>query len=141
MASETSHRPTLLVARLVVATLAALPLVSCASPTCEDLYESLSESVDGVETAEFECVNSPTHNSRTGELHAGDVTEAEAEAIMEDVLKTYAREPRLDNADVPYVGITSADETVTIGASHLGFNGTPSIGMIREHYNIKPDGS
>lgn len=141
MIRKTTRSLTRSAASAAITALIALPLVACADQKCTDHLKALSESVDGVESAEFECVNASTHNSRKGTLHAGGVTEDKALIILENVLKTYARDPEIDRRLTVRFTLFSKDESVFVGPPDLGFNGNPPMYLIREHYRIEPDDS
>lgn len=128
---------------VAVTSLASLMLSGCTTgeESCADLYENLAMSVQGVESATFECNRGLTNGSEFGEIRVGDVTEEQATAIVEDVYKSFAEEPEIGDEETPRFSITSADGSVAVGAFNLGFNGDPTIGTVRDEYGIHPDDS
>ena len=120
-----------------------LPVAGCspgggAVEECEETLESLSLSVDGVSGADFECHRSFGNDWEKGTVTVAATTQDELVGVMEDVLRTYAASPDLDDASGPSVYFTSEDGGLGAGPGDVGFNGTPSMAQIREHYGIEP---
>ncbi len=54
------------------------------------------------------------------------------------MLQAFAASPDLGDASVVYVDFANEDGTITVIERLAGFNGTPSIRDLREHYGITP---
>lgn len=102
------------------------------------MWESLSESVDGVTAADFECRRSFGDSGQSGTVTVAARTQDEAVASMEDVLRAYAASPDVDDASVLVLDVVTEDDDVTVGPGLLGFNGAPAMYEVREHYGIQP---
>ena len=59
-------------------------------------------------------------------------------AVMEDALRTFAASAEVDDASGPVLVFVSEDGEITVGPGLLGFNGTPAMTEIRDHYGIQP---
>ncbi|MFC8923720.1 hypothetical protein [Cellulosimicrobium sp. NPDC057127] len=123
---------------VVAATLAGCGTGAGAERSCEETLEALTLSVDWVSAAQFECRRSFGDSGEQGEVTVTATTEAEAVAVMEDVLRTYAASAELDDASGPVLVFVTEDGSVTVGPGLLGFNGTPAMSEVREHYGIQP---
>ncbi|WP_410657172.1 hypothetical protein [Amycolatopsis sp. lyj-112] len=129
--------------RLVSVALAASVLATvaaCGSGSgrqCEALTAA-AKSVDGVAAAEFTCQESFGNPSREGAVTIAGGTEREVVAVMEGVLRAFAASAELGDAAVVYSRFVSEDGRISVVESQAGFNGTPSIGVLREHYGITP---
>jgi hypothetical protein len=121
---------------LVVVTLAACGTGSARK--CEEALTAAATSVQGVVGAEFTCKRSFGNPSQKGSVTIAGTTETEVAAVMEDVLRAFAASSDLDDASVVYVDFANEDGTISVIEQLVGFNGTPSIGDIREHYGITP---
>jgi hypothetical protein len=121
---------------VVVATLAACG--SGSARGCEQALTAAATSVDGVVGAEFTCKRSFGNPSEKGSVTIAGTTETEVVAVMEGVLRAFAASADLDDASVVYVQFANNDGTISVHAGRAGFNGTPSIGDLREHYGITP---
>lgn len=123
-------------------TLVVITLAACggggAVRKCEEALTSAATSVEGVVEAEFTCKRSFGNPSQTGSVTIAGTTEAEVTAVMEGVLQAFAASPDLDDASVVYVDFANEDGSITVIEQAVGFNGTPSIRDIREHYGITP---
>jgi len=125
--------------------LLVLPLAACgtgagAERDCEQTWEALSESVDGVTAADFECRRSFGDSRQSGTVTVRASTRDEAVALLEDVLRAYAASPDVDDASVLFLDVVTEDGSVTVGPGvlGLGYNGTPAMDEVREHYGIQP---
>lgn len=129
-------------AAAILAVGAALTLSGCGSASstedCEEAFESAALSVTGVSAAEFTCTESFGDPQQEGTVTLSAGTEEEALGILDDVLQAYASSAGLEDAMLPYVDYASEDGTLDVHASDLGFNGSPSIGVLRDHYGIEP---
>jgi hypothetical protein len=94
--------------------------------------------VEGVVGAEFTCTRSFGNPSQDGSVTIAGTTEAEVAAVMEGVLQAFAASADLGDASVVYVQFANEDGTISVHPVLAGFNGTPSIGDLREHYGITP---
>jgi hypothetical protein len=121
---------------VVVATLAACG--SGSARDCEQALTAAATSVDGVVGAEFTCKRSFGNPSQDGSVTIAGTTETEVVAVMERVLQAFAASADLDDASVVYVQFANNDGTISVHAVRAGFNGTPSIRDLREHYGITP---
>lgn len=63
-------------------------------------------------------------------------TEEDAVALMQPVLRAYS-ETDMRDATVAYVDYVSEDGTIAVGPTDVGFNGTPTLGQIRDHYGVQ----
>jgi hypothetical protein len=120
----------------VVGTLAACGGGSARS--CEEALTAAATSVDGVAGAEFTCERSFGNPSQEGSVTITGSTETEVTAVMEEVLRAFAASADLGDASVVYTRFTNEDGTISVLEGLVGFNGTPSIGDLREHYGITP---
>jgi ABC-type phosphate transport system substrate-binding protein len=122
-------------------TLVVITLAACGGGSvrkCEEALTSAATSVEGVVGAEFTCKRSFGNPSQTGSVTIAGSTEAEVAAVMEEVLQAFAASPDLSDASVVYVDFANEDGSITVIEKLAGFNGTPSIRDIREHYGITP---
>lgn len=102
---------------------------------CAEDFESAALSVSSVITADFTCTTSFEGTLRDGRVTLDAGTEEDAVALMESVLRAYA-EMDMSDATVAYVDYVSEDGTISVVPSDTGFNGTPSLSEIREHYGL-----
>ena len=123
-------------ATVVVGTLAACG--GGAARSCEEALTAAATSVDGVVSAEFTCERSFGNPSQKGSVTIAGTTETAVAAVMEDVLRAFAASSELGDASVVYTQFTNEDGTISVIERMAGFNGTPSIGDLREHYGITP---
>ncbi|WP_277211442.1 hypothetical protein [Isoptericola croceus] len=118
-----------------------LPLLAgcgAAEASCEKTYEELTLSVPGVITADVTCVRRFGDEREGGTVTVDASTKQGVVAVMEDVLRAYAASPDLKHAESPYMYFTNKDGSIGTAPTDLGFNGTPSLRNIREHYGIEP---
>ncbi|WP_083259754.1 hypothetical protein [Cellulosimicrobium cellulans] len=123
---------------VVAATLVGCGTGAGAERDCEQMWESLSESVDGVTAADFECRRSFGDSGQKGKVTVAATTQDEAVAMMEATLRAYAASPDVDDASVLNLVVATEDDSVTVGPGLLGFNGAPAMYEVREHYGIQP---
>lgn len=109
-----------------------------AERSCEEALTAAATSVEGVVEAEFTCERSFGNPSQKGSVTIAGTTEAAVLAVMEDVLRAFAASAELDDASVVYTGFANEDGTISVDPVDAGFNGTPSIRDLREHYGITP---
>jgi hypothetical protein len=107
--------------------------------SCEEALTTAARSVDGVVAAEFTCERSFGDPSQKGSVTIKGTTETAVVAVMEDVLRAFAASADLGNASVVYTRFANEDGTISVAEPMAGFNGTPSIGDLREHYDITPE--
>lgn len=88
--------------------------------------------------AEFTCERSFGNPRQKGSVTIAGATEAAVAAVMEDVLRAFAASAELGDASVVYVRFANEDGTISVQEGLAGFNGTPSIRELREHYGITP---
>ena len=123
----------------VVAVVAAVSRISYTfdvkNKVCAEDFESAARSVSGVVTADFTCTSSFGNSHKGGRVTLDAETEEDSVALMESVLRAYA-ETDMRDATSPYVHYVSEDGTIAVVPTHAGFNGTPSLGQIREHYGL-----
>jgi hypothetical protein len=128
-----------LLASVGLAAAVASALTGCTGTrACEEALTAAATSVEGVAAAEFTCEESFGNPSQKGSVTISGTTESEVIAVMEEVLQAFAMSADLDNAMVVYVDYVNEDGTITAHASQAGFNGSPSIRTIRDHYGITP---
>jgi hypothetical protein len=135
------RRAGLLALVIGLATVVAGTLAACgggAARACEEALTAAATSVDGVVRAEFTCERSFGNPSQEGSVTIAGTTEPAAVAVMEDVLRAFAASAELGDASVVYTGFTNEDGTISVDPVDAGFNGTPSIRDLREHYDITP---
>jgi hypothetical protein len=106
---------------------------------CEEALTTAARSVDGVVEAEFTCERSFGNPSQKGSVTIEGTTKTAVLAVMEDVLRAFAASPDLGEAMVVYTRFANEDGTISVVEPQAGFNGTPSIGDLREHYDITPE--
>lgn len=106
---------------------------------CEETLTSAARSVDGVVEAEFTCERSFGNPSQKGSVTIEGTTEPAVLAVMEDVLRAFAASADLGDASVVYTQFANEDGTISVVEPQVGFNGTPSIRDLREHYDITPE--
>lgn len=121
---------------VLVATVAACG--SGSARTCAQALTAAAKSVDGVAAAEFTCQESFGNPSRNGSVTIARGTKTEVAAVMEGVLRAFAASAELGDAAVVYSRFASEDGKISVHEGLAGFNGTPSIGVLREHYGITP---
>lgn len=122
-------------------TLVVVTLAACSGGSvrrCEEALTAAATSVQGVVAAEFTCTRSFGNPGQSGSVTIAGTTEAQVTAVMEGVLQAFAASPDLDEASVVYVDFANEDGSITVIEQAVGFNGTPSIRDIREHYGITP---
>lgn len=137
----TRKRPAILRAFLTTAGL-VITLAACgggSARTCEEALTAAATSVEGVVEAEFTCERSFGNPSQEGSVTIAGTTEAEVVAVMEDVLRAFAASAELGDASVVYTRFANEDGTISVVEGRAGFNGTPSIRVLREHYGITPE--
>ncbi len=105
---------------------------------CEEMWESLSASVDGVIAVDFECRRSFGDSGESGTVTVTASTQEQAVAVMEDALRAFATSAEVDDASGPVLVFVSEDGEIRVGPGLLGFNGTPAMSEVREHYGIQP---
>ena len=131
----------LLALMIGLATVVAGALAACgggAARACEEALTAAATSVDGVVAAEFTCGRSFGNPSQEGAVTIAGTTETAVAAVMEDVLQAFAASAGLGDASVVYVRFANEDGTISVHEGLAGFNGTPSIRDLREHYGITP---
>ncbi|TWD81370.1 hypothetical protein FB561_2483 [Kribbella amoyensis] len=106
---------------------------------CEKALTTAATSVNGVVRAEFTCKRSFGNPSQKGSVTTSGTTQQAVTAVMEDVLRAFARSAELDDASVVYVDFANEPGTISVVEASVGFNGTPSIGDLRDHYDIRPN--
>lgn len=123
-----------------LATVVAATLAACggSARACEEALTAAAMSVDGVVEAEFTCTRSFGNPSEKGSVTITGTTEPELLAVMEDVLRAFAASTDLGDAMVVYAEYANEDGTISVLPVLVGFNGTPSIRVLREHYGITP---
>jgi hypothetical protein len=109
-----------------------------AARSCEEALTAAATSVDGVVAAEFTCERSFGNPSQEGSVTIAGTTETAVAAVMEDVLQAFAASSELGDASVVYTQFENEDGTISVLPVDAGFNGTPSIRDLREHYGITP---
>lgn len=135
------RRAGLLALMIGLATVVAGTLAACGGGTarsCEEALTAAATSVDGVVKAEFTCKRSFGNPSQEGSVTIAGTTETAVVAVMEDVLRAFAASAELGDATVVYARFENEDGTISVLPVDAGFNGTPSIRVLREHYGITP---
>jgi hypothetical protein len=137
----TRRRRAGLLASVGLATVVVGALAACgggAARACEEALTAAATSVDGVVGAEFTCERSFGNPSQEGSVTIAGTTETAVVAVMEDVLQAFAATAELGDASVVYTRFANEDGTISVLPVDAGFNGTPSIRDLREHYRITP---
>lgn len=135
------RRAGLLASVIGLVTVVVGTLTACgggAARSCEEALTAAATSVDGVVGAEFTCERSFGNPSQKGSVTIASTTETAVLAVMEDVLRAFAAAADLGDASVVYTRFTNEDGTISVHPVDAGFNGTPSIRVLREHYGITP---
>ncbi|WBQ04749.1 hypothetical protein [Kribbella sp. CA-293567] len=127
-------------ATMVVALLLLPFAVACSSKAsqCEKAFAAVANSVDGVASAHWDCSEQFGGGWQRGTVVLDVDTKAEAENVMETLLRAFAASPDLlDRWSTPQK-YTTQDPAIVVAAGSLGFNGTPRVGEVRARFGITP---
>lgn len=122
----------------------SLALTGCGADRDEDCaaaYRNAVLKVDAVASAEFECGGSFGAETENGTVAIAVDTQEEATPVIEDIYQSFAADPGLIDARLPYIEFVSENgEAFNIGEilDELGFGGVPSVSQMREKYGITP---
>lgn len=105
---------------------------------CEEAFTAAATSVPSVSSAEWDCNFGFGGGWVRGDVVVEATTKDEAVAVMEVVLQAFAAAPDLEDSWSTPQDYWNEDHSVGVGANELGFNGTPNVGEVREHYGITP---
>lgn len=130
-------------ARYLPAVLAAalvLPLSACSGDTdrCAEAFAEAATAVSGVVSAEWECSDNFGGGWQRGDVVVSATTEDEAVEVMDGVLRSIAAAGDLEADWATPQQYANEDGSIVVGANALGFNGPPTVGEVREHYDITP---
>lgn len=116
----------------------AVPLLGGGSRDCEAVLNRTISAVDGVLEAQVECSTQFGGGWQRQQVRLDAATQGEAYPIVEQVLRALAAEPEAEGSwSTPQVYRLTDDSTLS-SLAELGFNGSPSIAVVREHYGIVP---
>lgn len=126
---------------LLPVVVAVLPVSACSSgraEECEAAFKAVATSVDGVASAEWDCSDQFGGGWQRGDVVIEATTEDEAIAVMDALLQAFAASPDLEDGWATPQEYGTEDRSIRVGPNHLGFNGPPNVGEVREHYDITP---
>ncbi len=116
----------------------AAPLLGGGSDRCEAVLSRTIGAVEGVTQVAVECSNQFGGGWQRQQVQLAASSPAEAYPIVERVLKALAAEPEVEAAwSTPQVYRLTDGATLS-SLADLGFNGSPSVGQVRDHYGIEP---
>jgi hypothetical protein len=124
-----------------VAAVLVLPVPACSSgraEKCEATFTAVATSVDGVASAEWDCNFQFGGGWIRSDVVLEATTEAEAVAVMEDLLRAFAASPDLEDGWSTPQEYATEDRSIIVSANDVGFNGAPKLREVREHYDITP---
>lgn len=127
---------------MVLACLTSAPLlVGCGGPSeldekCAKAFERAALTVDQVLSAEYECGGSFGNPSRDGTIVLSVDTQEQATPVIEDVYKAFASEQDLDSAWGASAEFRSEGDGKSFDDLDLEFNGSPTVGDMRDRYGI-----
>lgn len=119
----------------------ALPVSACSSgkaARCEEAFTAVATSVAGVASAQWDCSFQFGGGWVRGDVLIEASTEDEAVAVVEAVLRAFAASPDLEDGWSTPQKYPTEDGSIVVTANHLGFNGSPKVGEVRERYDITP---
>jgi hypothetical protein len=126
---------------LPVVVAVVLPVSACSSgkaEKCEAAFKAAASSVEGVASARWDCNFQFGGGWVRSDIVIEATTEDEAVAVMEDLLRAFAASPDLEDGWGTPQEYGTEDRSIMVGANHVGFNGAPNVGEVREHYGITP---
>lgn len=107
---------------------------------CEELFSSSIGAVAGVESVEVDCRVQLGGGWERVSVHLATSDEDEAREIGRSVLRAVAEEPEMDPQWSTPQGYFLQDGTeASIDRRELGFNGVPTVGEVREVFDIQVD--
>jgi hypothetical protein len=126
-----------------VAALLLLGVSACSSPEkeerCETAFTSVTMSVDGVASAEWDCNFQFGGGWVRSDVVLEPATEEEAIAVVEAVLRAMAASPDLEDGWSTPHKYTVEDSSIIVSAGDVGFTrGVPDVGEVREEWGITP---
>jgi hypothetical protein len=123
-----------------VAAALALPVSACSSSAvrCEAAFTSVTMSITGVASAEFDCSDQFGGGWQRGDVVVEATTEDEAIAVMDEVLRAYAASPDIEDRWATPQEYANEDGLIIVSPGDVGFNGPPNVREVREHYGITP---
>jgi hypothetical protein len=127
----------------VVAAFLLLGVSACSSPEkeerCETAFTSVTMSVDGVASAEWDCNFQFGGGWVRSDVVLEPATEEEAIAVVDAVLRALAASPDLEDSWGTPQQYTIEDSSVIVSAKDVGFtSGVPNVGEVREKWGITP---
>jgi hypothetical protein len=116
----------------------AIPLLGGGARDCEAILDRTIAAVEGVLDVHVECSNQFGGGWQRQQVRLNAATPSDAYPIVEQVLRALAAEASADGSwSTPQVYRLTDDSTLS-SLAELGFNGSPSIAVVREHYGIVP---
>ena len=133
---------------MLLALSGAIVLSGCASAdsACANSFEEAALAVDQVATADFSCDSDFGHPSQNGTITLSiDDVEA-APLVIDEVYREFASSGDLEDAWIPHAsffveGVDKSDPGNLLDDSELGIRDDPSVGALRDHYDIHPSGT
>jgi hypothetical protein len=124
----------------VVAAALVLSASACSSSAarCEEEFTAVTTSITGVASATFDCRDQFGGGWQRGDVVVEATTEGEAIAVVDAILRAYAASPDLEDRWGTPQQYVNQDGSIIVSANDLGFNGSPNVIDVREHYGIKP---
>ncbi|MGI5191872.1 hypothetical protein ACQEVI_27275 [Promicromonospora sp. CA-289599] len=121
---------------------ATLTLSSCSSPSifgedCPEVLASAALTVTEVVSAEFECGGTINDQGVDGTIVLDVENQEEANGVIEKIYRALAANPDVVDT-IPNIRFVPEQGDGSFRDTDLGFNGSPSIGDMREKYGITP---
>ncbi|MFE7506704.1 hypothetical protein [Promicromonospora sp. NPDC057488] len=105
---------------------------------CAAAFERAALTVDRVDSAEYECGGSFGNPSQDGKIVLGVDTQEEATPVIEEIYKAFATNDGLDGAWSPGTEFVARGGGASFDDLGLEFNGSPSVGDMRDRYDVHP---
>ncbi|WP_410657173.1 hypothetical protein [Amycolatopsis sp. lyj-112] len=125
----------------VVVAGSVLPVSACSmgvAAKCEKTFAEVAMSVDGVISAKWDCSEQFGGGWQRADVVIEAADKKEAVAVMDAVLKAFAASPDLEDRWSTPQKYKTQDPSIIVSAGDVGFNGTPQVREVREHYGITP---
>jgi hypothetical protein len=113
---------------------ALLSLGKMRNSDCADVFEQTALAVDGVVSAEFDCSDQFGGGWQRGDVVLRASTRDEAARIVDEVLRAFAAEPRLEPRWSTPQEYRNENGSIVVSAGDVGFRAVPKIRELREHY-------
>lgn len=120
--------------------LTSFALSGCTSPSifdesCPEDFTSAALTVPDVVSAEFECGGTLNDQGVDGTITLNVDTQEEANPTIERIYRAFAADSKIVDT-IPNIRFVPEHGDDWFHDSDLGFNGSPSIGDMRERYGI-----